>query len=237
MGVFIMAAGWLRGRDAEDATVAVETARRGGAAPAAAPVREVRYDPPVRVRGTEARVVLLRDLGAYSRREDSYSSSSRGAPGAIVNVAFLPADSGAGRLLVDGPAYFSEVQFPGADPSAGAGTDSLLRWIVYRGTITDTNRDERVDHRDDESLYVSALDGTAFRRVLPDGFRVRHAEPLGDGRTMLVTALELPRGGGKVEEERLPQRAFFYDVPAARLRPYTALDSLARRAGELIVRR
>jgi hypothetical protein len=228
-----MAVGWLASRGAEGDAVALEQAPREEES---ARPRAVRYEIPVRPRGTDVRMVLVRNGRAYTEQSGAGVDGSRymtTVEGPVVNVAFLAAD-GSARLLVDRPAYFAEVLAPaGQDAGSEMVDDSLQRWITYEGALEDSNGDKRLDHRDQRTLYVSALDGTGFRRVLPAGYRVRARRAL-DTRTMLVTALEIPRGGRVTEEERFPQRAFVYDVPTGRLSPYAALDSLAARAGAIL---
>lgn len=85
-------------------------------APAARNARIVRFDPPARVRGTDVRLVLVRNGTGYEETSsDAYSVSSRRGgrgEGPVVNVAFLPGGGGPGRLLFDRPVYVEEVDFP-----------------------------------------------------------------------------------------------------------------------------
>ncbi len=108
------------------------------------------------------------------------------------------------------------------------------RWIEYTIALDDTNRDGRLDSRDDLALYVSDLDGRGLRPVLRPPLRVGQTQPLDAGR-MLVYALE-PAAGQAVEEGRMRQRAFVYEVASGRLSPYAALDSAAARAARILGR-
>lgn len=232
---------WIGHLGAGDDAVRIAEERATAAPAEAQRVRAVRFEAPQQVRGTGVRLVRVRNGSGFAETTttDAYAYDRRGkTAGPVVNVAFLPPDGGAGRLLFDRPVYVSSLSFPGdrsfAVPSDGTDPDSLTTWITYVAALDDTNGDSRLDHRDETALYVSALDGTGFRRVLPAGYRLGGHHTV-DARTIYVDALELPKERGeRIEEERLPQRAFLYDVPTARLQPFTALDSLARRAGEVL---
>jgi len=184
----------------------------------------IRYDPPVPVRGSGTRVVLIRRGSGYAYSSTA-SSTTTGGEGAVVNVVFL---EGAGaRLLLDRPGFIRRVRFPGHDPAEVVG-DSALRWIVYEMALRDSNADGAVDDRDRRSLYVTDLGGRGLRRVLPEGYELREwaAEP--DG-SLVATGLELtPAPGG-----RMRQRAFVLDA-AGTVRPYAALDSAAADAGRIV---
>ena len=207
--------------------------------------RAVRYGAPVRVRGTETRMVLVSHGREYSeggsaRGGDLYSGSGVYTDGPTVNVLFLD-PSGAGRLLLDRPAYIERVSHPAGEegtvrvPVASETEDTLQTWIAYEMALDDTNGDRKLDARDRRALYVTALDGTGLRRVLPGDYRPRSFQALEGGR-MLVLALDARGAGARTDEDALPQRAFVYDVAAGRLRPYAALDSLSAAAGRIVGR-
>jgi len=188
----------------------------GGATPAS-----IRYDLPVAVRGTEARLVLERRGSGYVYSSTA-SSAPAGGEGPVVNVAFL--DAHGTRLLLDRPAFIRRVRYPGH--ASEAPVDSALRWIVYEMALKDTNADGAVDDRDRRSLYVTALDGSGLRQVLPDGFEIRDWAPQPDG-SLIATGLALaPEGGG------MRQQAFVLDAAGA-VKPYAALDSAAVAAGRI----
>jgi hypothetical protein len=209
---------------------------RGGGSPASSSGEEadspqgtearepIRYDPPVPVRGTGTRVVLVRRGTGYTYSSTASGASTRGE-GAVVNVAFL--EGGGARLLLDRPGFIDRVRFPGHDPAEAAG-DSALRWIVYEMALQDTNADSTVDDRDRRSLYVTDLGGRGLRRVLPEGYELRDWAGQPDG-SLVATGLELaPAPGG-----RMRQRAFVLDA-AGTVRPYAALDSVAAEAGRIV---
>jgi hypothetical protein len=183
----------------------------------------LRYDPPLRVRGSETRIVVVRRGTGYSYRNTS-SSSGRVAEAPAVNVIFLDRDGGA-RLLLDRPGYISELRYPGDAREEARG--DTLRWIVLEAALEDSNGDRAVNERDRRSLYVAALDGRSMRRVLPPGFELRDwaAEP---GGGLVVTAVELRPGSGP-----MPERAFVVD-PAGNVRPFAALDSAVAQAGRIV---
>lgn len=217
-----------------DRAVAVAATAPDEGAATADRVRAVRFDVPVDVRGTATRLVLVRNGASYLAGSDDYPSSGSGKSqreGPIVNVAFLPADGAAGRLLLDRPAYLSDVSWPG-EPYDRA--DSLQTWISYEVALEDTNGDGSLDDEDRKELYVSDLEGHALRRVLPAGWRLEDYESLGDGRTLVVTALAAPKPGEQWDERRALERAFRYDVPAGRIESFAALDSLVVEAGRLL---
>ncbi len=231
LGVLFVAGAWIvdlavGGDDA----VSVAPKRDTGAEERAAALR---YGPPEPVRGTDTRIVLIR-RGQEGGSGAGYASSSGPArsDGPIVNVGFVDADGG--RLLLDRPAYVSEVRWPGsALQSSGMAGDSLLRSVVYRMALEDGNGDGRVDHRDPGALYLSALNGTGLRRVLPDGYTLHGWEVREDG-SLYVSALQAPAGGrGEVDEARLPLRAFLVGADG-QARPYPAVDSLAAAAARVL---
>lgn len=204
----------------------------GGGGPASTPAKTaadtsaaagapIRYDPPVPVRGSTVRVVLMRRGTGYTYSSTASSTSSAGGEGAVVNVAFL--EDGRARLLLDRAGFIRRVRFPGNDPAEAAG-EGALRWIVYEMAPADTNGDGDVDDRDRRSLFVTDLSGRGLRRVLPEGYELRDWAGQPDG-SLVATGLELSSSAGG----RLRQRAFVLD-PAGGVRPYAALDSVAAEA-------
>ncbi|HSU16789.1 hypothetical protein [Longimicrobium sp.] len=213
-GIFLLI-GALAGLGGGDTASAPATRADSSRAEAAAPLR---YDPPEAVRGSDARIVVIRRGTGYTYRNTS--SSARGPEAPAVNVAFL--DARGARLLLDRPAYIAHVRYPG-QAAADARSDTL-RWIVYEAALGDSNGDGRVDSRDRRSLYVSALDGRGFRRVLPDGYELRDWAGQADG-SLVATAVQLQPGSAP-----MPERAFVLDASGA-VRPYAALDSVVAAAG------
>jgi hypothetical protein len=201
-------------------------ASTSGAKPAsgdAAPLRAARFDAPRAIPGTAWRMTEVRRAGGDAE-EDAYSS--RGRVQSVVNVIFLPPGGGTGRLLLDRPAFVDDVGLPGAGP------DSAQAWIIYHVTFRDTNGDGLLTGSDSSTVYVSGLDGSNLRRVLPPPYVVRAATPLAPGR-ILVLAL-VPSADPDLPQERWPERAFVYDVATGRAEPYAALDSLSARAASLL---
>jgi hypothetical protein len=198
--------------------------------PAARP-RAVRYSPPRPIWGTKNRVVIIRYGKAQERGEFSFASSERAYrddDGPAVNLLFLTGTA-PGRILLDKPAYVAWFDFPTSKQ------DSLVKWATYRIAFEDTNHDGRLDADDDVNLYVSDLDGSDLRRVLPQGMRLLDHQALDDGRHLIVTALELPKDWHG-SDDQLPQRAFLYDVPTRTATPYPALDSLVQNASRILSR-
>lgn len=185
-------------------------------------VEPLRYGPPQAIRGSAARIVLIRRGSGYTYSSRALSSAPSGqAP--MVNVAFL---EGAGaRLLLDRPAYISEVAFPG---SGGAAADSL-GWVVYEMVLGDGDGNGRVDESDPRSLYVSDLTGRGLRRVLPPGYELRDWAPQSGG-SLVATAVQLTRDAAK-----MPERAFVLDA-AGTVRPYAALDSVVDAAARIVAK-
>lgn len=201
--------------------------------------RAVRFSPPRHIWGTTTRIVVVRygteqqgaefGSGAALSGAEFYSySGRRDQDGPVVNLLFLDG-TGTGRVLLDRPAYVSWFDYP-SDSS-----DSRVRWITYHIAFEDTNADGQLDSDDNDDLYVSDLDGRNLRRVLPAGMRLLDDEPLGDGRHLIVTALEVPRDWRGSDDE-LPQRAFLYHVRGGVVTPYVALDSLALKAARILGR-
>jgi len=179
--------------------------------------QRIRYDLPVPVRGSDTRVVLVRSGSGYAYSSTA-SSVPAGGEGAVVNVVFL--DAHGARLLLYRPAFIRRVRFPGRASEAPA--DSALRWIVYEMAVKDTNGDGRVDDRDRRSLYVTGLDGSRLRQVLPEGYEIRDWAPQPDG-SLLATGLALPD---------MRQQAIVVD-PDGLVKPFAALDSVAALAARV----
>jgi hypothetical protein len=216
-GVFVLigALAGLGGGDASPVTSArADSARTRAAAP-------LRYDPPETVRGSGVRIVVIHRGTGYTYRNSS--SAARGPEAPAVNVAFL--DASGARLLLDRPAYIAHLRYPGQAAADARG--DTLRWIVYEAALDDTNHDRRVDDRDARSLYVSALDGRGFRRVLPASYELRDWAGQPDG-SLVATAVQLQPGSAP-----MPERAFVLD-PAGAVRPYAALDSAVTAAGTIV---
>jgi hypothetical protein len=205
-----------------------EAARVASDAPAAAEAAQpVRYGMPDSIRGTATRIVMVSDGSqpAYGRRRESYGYGGEGG-GAGVNVLFL--DGNGVRLLLDRPAFIREVSYP------KGGADAARQWISYVVALVDTNHDGRLDQGDAVALYVTDLDGRNLRPVLSPPLRYQSHEPLGPAR-ILVYALQAPAGAA-VDEERMRQRAFVYDLASGQLAPYAAMDSAAELAGLILQR-
>jgi hypothetical protein len=193
--------------------------------------RAIRYTPPLDVRGTQTRIVMVSygaDHEASFMFEGGYASS--GPRTASVNVIFV--DANGARLLLDRPAYIRDVSYPHRtedDP-----LDPPRSWISYVVALDDTNGNGELEHRDAATLYVTDLDGRDFRPVIRPPLRYHHHGVLDPAR-ILVYALE-PPAGQDVEEKRMRQRAFVYEVASGRLSPYAAVDSAAARAGQILQR-
>ncbi len=191
--------------------------------------RAVRYSPPRPIWGSKTRVVVVRygkgqqgagrGFGSYEYREED---------GPVVNLLFLTGTA-PGRVLLDKPAYVGDFDYPSSKD------DSLQHWLTYQIAFEDTNGDGRLDSDDRVDLYVSDLDGSNLRRVLPFGMRLVDHHAAGDGRHLVVTALQVPKDWRGSDDE-LPQRAFLYDVPTGTAAPYAALDSLVRDAARVLAR-
>lgn len=228
LGVLFVAGAWIVDLTADDEAAPATPPRK-----VEEPAPVVRYAAPSPIRGGDARIVLIR-RGAEGRRSAGFSPSAydEQADGQVVNVGFLGA--GGARLLLDRPAYVSAVRWPGDEGQReGMARDSLLRWVVYEMALEDGNGDGRHDHRDARSLYLSALDGTGLRRVLPQGFLLQAWQVNEDG-SLFVSALQAPAGDRReVDENRLPQRAFLVGADG-QARPYAAMDSLATAAARTL---
>jgi hypothetical protein len=197
---------------------------RPKAAMARAGAPALRYDAPISVHGTDRRLVLLRRSVEGAANGVSSAAPSR----SVVNALFLAPD-GTASLLLGRPAFVRAVDVPGA-----AGADSAARWITYEIAFDDTDRDGQLGPGDRAGLYVSALDGSGFRPVLPPGVLPRAHAAL-DATHLLVLAL-LPPADPLTPERRWPERAFVYDAAAGTLRPLAGLDSLVERAAGLLAR-
>ena len=232
-----------------------ESSVRAPAGTAAAPVapRAVRYGAPVTVRGTATRLVTVHhgkadqpdEPRAYGMYDSGYSGGDySGQYGPPVNVIFLTPGAPEARLLLDRPAYIRELRYPGASeggdgmrtPGSPAEYDSLQTWISYEIADRDTNGDGELSAEDRAVLFVSALDGSALRRVLPEPFWLLSHARTPDRRGIVVLALEPPRGVKDPDVEQMRQRSFLYDLASGRLLPYTALEAAADRAARIVGR-
>lgn len=199
--------------------------------------RAVRYGEPERIRGTSTQLVLIDNgegdepMGAGLSGSSAYMSPRS----ALVNVVFIDSGKPAGRLLLDRPAFIESVRYPGAGYRS-APADSLQPWISYEIALADTDGDGALDRDDAMSLYVSALDGTGFRRATPEGVDVSSHAMRPDRRSILVLALESPAGRRRVPDEQRRQRAYIYDVATGSLAPWTALEEPAARAARIVGR-
>lgn len=229
-GVMILS-GVIRNMGAGDEAVRVASQDR----PMREEPRAVRYGAPEPVLGTDTRIALVDYGRGYGPGLSGDYGSSGGRGGVSVNVMFLDADGGV-RLLLDRPAFITQVSYPGVPSDMQPPERPLARreWISYLVALDDTNGNGRLDERDALALYATDLDGRNLRRVAGPPLRYLSHEPLGPTR-MLVYALQPPQGE-EVPEDRMPQRAFVYDVPSGRLSPYTAMDSAAARAGRILGR-
>lgn len=214
IGGFMVAAQMIGNAGAsEDAARVVKEA-----GPPAEEVRPVRYDLPRAIPGTQTRIVLVGGGEGYLR-------DSRGE-GPYVNAVFV--DAQGARLLVDRPAFIHRVRLPGEGPSPA---DSTAPWITYLMALDDGDGSGRVDERDPRGLYVTDRDGRNLRPVLRPPLRYESHQAL-DASRILVYALE-PPAGARVDERKMRQRAFVYDVASGQLSPYAALDSAAANAARI----
>lgn len=223
----LVAAQWIGNAGAADEAMRVASEAR----PERPEARALRYGSPQTMRGTDTRIVLV-SYGEASGQGSSYGSSSGSGGGPWVNAILLDADGA--RLLLDRAAYIRHVAYAGADDAGYAAGDSLQSWITYVMAMDDANRDGRLDHRDPAGLYVTDVEGRNLRPVLRPPLRYQSHHVLDAGR-MLVYALE-PPAGQAVDEKRMRQRAFIYDVASGTLAPYTALDSAVARAAQVVGR-
>lgn len=249
LGMVLFSFFWSTIRPPPEPSVRVETGT-----PAAGSVpRAIRYGAPGAVRGTATQLVTVHHGEADQPRGERYGDVDtwssepmgfyRGAEGPLVNVIFLTPGAPQGRLLLDRPAFIGALQYPPArgrdgriaSPAGGIEADSLQTWISYEIADRDTNRDGKLSAEDRAGLFVSALDGSGLRRVLPETYWVVSHAPTRDGRGLLVMALEPPKGK-EVKQEEMRQRSFIYDVASGRLVPYAALDSAADRAARIVGR-
>ncbi len=236
-----------------DAETAVRAPGRGQPADATVP-RAIRYGAPEPIRGTAARLVTVHHGEADQPMEGYFDSSGGyatttpqhhyGPEGPLVNVIFLVPGAEQGRLLLDRPAYIKDLNYPSpARGGAGAAPavpdpqpDPPQTWISYEIVDRATNGDGRLNREDRAGLFVSALDGSGLRRIVPEPFWILTHSPTGDGRGIVVLALEPPKGKASVPREQMRQRAFIYDLASGTLRPYAALESAASRAARVVGR-
>ena len=180
----------------------------------------LRYDPPEAIRGSAARIVMIRRGSGYTYRSSASSAPASGEAPAV-NVAFVEGEGA--RLLLSQPAYIRRVAFPGSPRVAPGDT---LRWIVYEMALEDSNDNGRMDESDRRSLYVSDLQGRGLRRVLPPGYELRDWAPQ-PGGSLIVTGVQLAQDAGA-----MVQRAFVVDATGA-VRPHAALDSVIGAAARI----
>jgi hypothetical protein len=235
LGTGALLVSWLSGAfSGKNAVIAPDTTRGATVKP-----RAVRYSAPRTIWGTRTRVVVVRygkgQQGAGFGSGSEFSGSGfasyageRDADGPVVNLILLTGTQ-PGRVLLDKPAYVAWFDYPRSKD------DSLERWMSYHVAFEDTNGDGRLDSDDRVDLYVSDLDGSSLQRVLPPGMRLLDQESLGDGRHLIVTALEVPKDW-RGSDDALPQRAFLYDVPTGATTPHATLDSLVLKAARVLGR-
>jgi hypothetical protein len=227
VGGVLVAVQWIGNAGAADDAARVATESH----PTRQDFRPVRYGMPVSLRGTSTRMVLV-GAGEAPNRSSSYAYDDRG-PGPWINVIFL--DASGARVLLDRPAYIRSVDHP--EPPAGDGgapSNPMQTWITYVMALDDSNRNEEVESQDAQGLYVSDVEGGNLRPVLRPPLRYTSHQAMEGGR-ILVYALE-PPARQQVDEKRMRQRAFVYDVASGRLTPHAALDSAAARAGQILGR-
>ena len=227
----LVAVQWIGNAGAAEDAVRVATETQ----PSRDEPRAVRYGMPQRMRGTDTRIMLV----SYGEGNQAAGSSTeygiydqRGSGGTWVNAVFL--DGAQARLLLDRPAYIRDVTYPVLQGSRLPDGDSLQTWITYVMAVDDSDRNGRLDHRDRAGLYVSDLEGRTLRPVLRPPLRYTSHQAM-EGGQILVYALE-PPAGQQVDEKRMRQRAFVYDVASGRLSPYAALDSATAHAGQILAR-
>lgn len=191
--------------------------------------RLVRYGMPLALRGTSTRMVLVSPGEGSARARSDYGY---GGDGPWANVIFL--DGSGARMLLERPASIRRVDHPGPREGDSAPSDSLQTWITYVMALDDSDRNKKVESEDAHGLYVTDVDGRNLRPVLRPPLRYTSHQAMEGGR-MLVYALE-PPAGKPVDQGRMRQRAFVYDVASGRLSPYAALDSAATRAGQILGR-
>jgi hypothetical protein len=119
------------------------------------------------------------------------------------------------------------VSYPGAPDwmSGPIPPEPGQRFISYVAATADTNRDGAVDLSDEPRLYLSSLEGTGLRDVLPAGHRFEAMRPLHAGLLLILTR----QGAGPGSA----QRSFLLATETGELRPYAALDSVAARASAI----
>lgn len=216
-GVIASAVSYLDYRSGEEKEAPLPAT---GAANQAGERLPVRYGIPQPVHGSRYRVAELRV--PVARRGLSSGASEEPV---LSNLLFTGPGEGAGRLLLDRPARIARVDLPDTGQTGRP-------WIAYRIAFQDTNGDGRLTRSDRSDLYASTLGGDSLRRVLPEGLRPLEHAPFGDGRRILVLALEVP-ADTTLPEERWRERALVYDPATGTTQPYATLDSLAARAQSL----
>jgi hypothetical protein len=215
----------------------------GGGAPTPGGLRPraIRYDEPERLLNSPWRLVQVRygsdyakpGVGDLAMTSASYERALY-ADGPLVNVMFFRPDSGVGRLLLDRPAYIRSLDYAPEHPRYPTERVDTVPWITYSVAFEDTDHNDRLDEEDAAELYISELDGSRFRRVLPAGLRVTATQLL-PNQDLLVLALDA-KGAEGTPQEQLPQRAFRFRPRTDELTSDTVLDSLAADAGRLLGR-
>jgi hypothetical protein len=216
--------GWIRTMGADEA--AVRVARESGQPREEA--RAVRVGMPDSIRGSTVMIATVGNGRDYRVREFVARGYAGDEASPMVNVVFLD-DQGA-RLLLDTPAYITEVRYPRLREAESAAQD----WISYQVAMEDGNGNGQLDDRDPRSLYVTDLEGRNLRPVIRPPMRLLEHEAIGPGR-ILVYALEPPQGQ-QVAEDRMRQRAFVYETATGKLLPFTALDAATDRAAGILAR-
>ncbi|HET7585309.1 MAG TPA: hypothetical protein VFK13_10395 [Gemmatimonadaceae bacterium] len=200
--------------------------------------RAVRFSVPQRMYGSRYRIALVGHAWAYLTEAYSGDIAWRAAPTSVarfasaygpeVNVIFLAPGDSTARLLFDRPVLILWVSSPKDS------TDSLQHWIAYDVVERDTNHNGKLDPQDASVLYLSDLDGTRLRRVLPDGWQLEDWSVEPAGNALDVLALPIPPDSSDVRDDKLPERAFRYDLRSDSARPYALLDSLVDRAAHIV---
>jgi hypothetical protein len=189
--------------------------------------RAVRYSVPSRIQGSAVQLVEVQHGRAEEARVTMSGAGLYGGygEGPSVNIIFLDPGATAGRLLLDRPAFIDVVAYPRTKD------DSLRRFISYEIVFDDTNRDGTLDREDAAAVYVTDLEGRGLTRASPDGIDVSAQSLMPDGNLMIVGTPVPPKGE---TADRMPMRAFVFDVARRTTTPLAALDSLASRAGTIL---
>ena len=223
---------WFGGRRGRSENIVAAPGKTG-----ARDTRTIRFDVPVRIRGTDLMMILVRNGSGFQPGSSSeipplgaYGSDRSNGP--IVNVIFMSPTDGEARLLFDRPAYISGVSYPAL---RGAGADSTQTWITYQAAFDDTNGDGELDGDDQRLLFVSDLDGRRLRPILPPGWWLSDFRPMGDRRSIAATALQASAAGQTNWDSRTAiEQGFIFDVITGELKSLSSIDSLVARAGKLL---